>query len=117
MVEPPKQTLVNGKPVEDEDPDETTDSTVDQGSGDLHGEGATNGSEEQAGTGARSGSDSADETQTIPTSKQEIKERAKGVVERLRRDGPEPVRRQAKGLVDKAFDAIDAGFDRWFGDK
>jgi hypothetical protein len=102
--EAPKQKLVNGKPVE-EDPDATTGDELDQGSSDVSGEGNAGHSEEPDGAGS------------LPTSGGEIKNRAKNLVERVKKDGPEPVREAAKGLVDRAFDTVDAAFDKWFGKK
>lgn len=89
-----KKTLVNGEPVEDA-----------EGTSDVSGEGTADVSDEQAGA----------ESPTPPTSAGEIKDRAKGFVERLKKDGPEPVREAAKSLVDRAFDTVDVAFDKWFG--
>jgi hypothetical protein len=103
-MDDPKQTLINGKPA-DEVENENADSGLDQGSGDLPSEGDSGHSPEPP------------RADGIPGSGEEIKDRARKVVERLKTDGPAPAREAAKGLIDKAFDAVDAGFDRWFGKK
>ena len=135
MVDPEKRKLVNGKPVDDEDPeavtppeeqDERADSPSDEGSNDVPPQGSAGHSKEPAGTGSPDDENNSDEPGsdepgsegfTPPTSGGEIRARAKSVVERLKNDGPEPVREAAKGLVDRAFDTVDAAFDRWFGKK
>ena len=97
MSEEQKRTLVNGVPQEA--PDEAA---VDQG-GDVPPEGDSGGDPEPS--------------RTPPTSGGEIKDRAKSLIDRVKKDGPEPIREAAKGLVDKAFDTVDAAFDKWFGAK
>ena len=52
-----------------------------------------------------------------PLSAGEIKAGISKRFERIKKEGPEPIRKAAIGLIDKVFDAIDSGFDRWFGDK
>lgn len=116
MVEPTNETLVNGKPAEDDD-DETTGSQSGDGSGDVHGSGDTPDPNGEAGAG--SPDDQAGQKGTLepPGSPGEIRQGISTRFERLKREGPEPIRQAAKGLVDRAFDAVDRGFELWFGRK
>lgn len=119
MADPEKRTLVNGKPPE-EVTDETADSQGDDGSGDVHGEGGSPVSDEQvgaAGAGPENDQDGQDEKIDPPGSSGEIKQQISDRFERLKKEGPAPVREAAKGLIDNFFDAIDRGFELWAGRK
>lgn len=105
-----KQILVNGKPVEDEDEAATNSNPPGDNEPDA-GE-SPGPPESEAGTG-----EPGSVKFTPPLTLGEIKSKAAERFGRIKQDGPEPIRQAALGIVDKIFDAIDSGFDRWFGDK
>ena len=109
MADAPKQKLVNGKPVDDEietDTSPTGDSQPDDGEPSAEPDNETGDTEEPGSVGF-----------TPPDSVSDIKKGVTDRIDRIKKEGPEPFRQAAKGLVDKLFDAVDGGFDRWFGDK
>jgi|TARA_R110000787_G_scaffold142370_5_gene255969 hypothetical protein len=119
MTEEPKRELVNGQPVED--PDETTDSQSNDGSGDVPSEGDSGQPQGEAGAGPKDDQTGTEEPGSVgfdpPGSVSDIKSGITDRFDRLKKDGPEPIRQAAKGVVDKLFDAIDSGMERWFGGK
>ena len=107
-----KQTLVNGKPVENEDEDEATPNSNPPGDNEPDAGESPGQPESEAGTG-----EPGSVGFTPPGSVSDIKQGFVDRIERIKKDGPEPIRQAAKGIVDKVFDAIDSGMERWFGDK